>query len=55
MPIKESQKQIAAIVPADKARAFKKLAKKHFRSVSAELALLIDKALLDDENSNNSK
>jgi hypothetical protein len=50
MPIDPNkQMQLAAIVSTEKGKAFQKLAKRHYRSVSAELNILIDKAIEEDK------
>lgn len=51
MPIdKRTQIGLSTVVSIEQGKAFKRLAKKHFRSVSAELAQLINKALEEDKN-----
>ena len=47
---KTNQVVLSVVISRTKGDAFKKLAKKHYRSVSAEIVRLIDKALEEDQN-----
>jgi hypothetical protein len=56
MPYDKTTHTVITVVVTKEMKAdFKKLAKKHRRSVSAHAAYLFEKALSDDENSKNSK